>query len=102
VIGHDPHFSASELRYIRNIYTAILNESVRNTQQLSLVMESFLTQMDDASRLKIIDETAGRIDHNYDALRQTTQQTALLSLQRSKEDAEIHSIQQLYGINQQP
>jgi len=102
MIGYDPHFSPLELNYIRNSYTAILNESIRNTQQLFLVMQSFLTQMDDASRLRIIDETAGRIDNNYEALRQVTQQTALLSLRRSKEDAEIHSIQQLYGITPQP
>jgi len=101
-IRRDPHFSAAELSYIHNVYSSILNESIRNTQQLSLIMESFLTQMDDASRLRTIDETAGRIDHNYDALRQVTQQTALLSLQRSKEDAEIRTIQLLYGINNQP
>ena len=101
-IRRDPHFSVAELSYIQNVYSAILNESIHNTQQLTLIMESFLTQMDDASRLRTIDETAGRIDNNYGALRQVTQQTALLSLQRSKEDAEIRVIQQLYGINNQP
>jgi len=101
-IRRDPHFSPAELNYIQNVYSVILNESIRNTRQLSLVIGSFLTQMDDASRLRTIEETAGNIDHNYDALRQVTQQTALLSLQRSKDDAEIHAIQQLYGINNHP
>jgi len=101
-IRQDPHFSPAELTYIQNVYTGILNESARNTQQLSLVIESFLTQMDDVSRLRIIDEAAARIDGNYDALRQVTQQMAMLSLQRSKENADVRAIQQLYGINHQP
>jgi|GEM_PF-6735 len=101
-IRQDPHFSTAELNYIQSVYTAILDEFIRNTRQLSLVMKSFMTQMDDASRLRIIDETAVRIDHNYDALHQVTHQTALLSLRRGKEDTDIRAIQQLYGINHQP
>ncbi|MBS1605451.1 MAG: TraG family conjugative transposon ATPase [Bacteroidetes bacterium] len=101
-IRQDPHFSPAEITYIQNRYTAVLDESIRNTQQLSLVIKNFMTQMDDAARLRTIDETALRIDHNDDQLRQITRQTAILSLQRSKEDTEIHAIQQLYGINHQP
>ncbi len=62
-------------------------------------MGNFLTQMDDAARLRTIDETASRIDRNYNAFRSFSQQTTLLSLQRSKDAAEIQSIQNLYGLH---
>jgi len=98
VLRQDPHFSPQERAYLSNVYTGLLSQTGRNIQQLSLVIGNFLTQMDDASRLKIIDETAGRMDHDYSTLRNIQQQSALLSLQRSKDTHEILFIQQLYGI----
>jgi conjugation system TraG family ATPase len=97
-LQQDPHFSLDERRYIGNVYTNLLNETIRNTEQLALVMGNFLTQMDDASRLRVIDETAVNIDHNSSTLREFTQQTARLSAQRSKETRELESIKRLYGI----
>ncbi|HEY4287980.1 MAG TPA: TraG family conjugative transposon ATPase [Puia sp.] len=97
-VHQDPHFSPGELAHITSVYDGLLNESIRNTSQLAQVMGNFLTQMDDASRLRTIDETSSRINTNYSALRDFSQQTTLLSLQRSKDMAEIRSIQNLYGI----
>jgi len=97
-LQQDPHFSIDERNYIGKVYTNLLNETIRNTKQLGLVMGNFLTQMDDASRLRLIDETAVNIDHNSIALREFTQQTVQLSAQRSKETQELQSIKRLYGI----
>ena len=98
-VRQDQHFSPGELAHISSVYDGLLNESVRNTTQLAQVMGNFLTQMDDASRLRTIDETASRLDRNYGAFQSFSQQTTLLSLQRSKNAAEIQSIQNLYGIH---
>ncbi len=98
-IRQDPHFSPGELAHISSVYDGLLNESILNTNQLAQVMGSFLTQMDDANRLRTIDETASSIDRNYSAFRSFSGQTTLLSLQRSKDAAEIQSIQNLYGLH---
>ena len=98
-VRQDQHFSPGELAYIGSVYDGLLNESIRNTTQLAQVMGNFLTQMDDGARLRTIDETAARIDRNYNAFQSFSQQTTLLSLQRSKDAAEIQSIQNLYGIH---
>ena len=97
-IARDPHFSAAELGSIFNVYDGILNESVKNVQQLFLVINAFATQMDDASRLRIIDETNDRIDKNYNDLYQFTQDNILLSLQRAKSEQDLQTIRALYGI----
>ena len=81
-----------------NVYGGILNASIRNTAQLATVIKSFVTQMDDAGRLHIIDETAAGIDRNFADLQQYTQQNTLLSLQRAKDEGEIQTIKALYGI----
>jgi conjugation system TraG family ATPase len=97
-VRQDPHFSAAEVTQMLNVYSGILNASIRNTQQLALVIQGSMTQMEDAGRLRIIDETATNIDHNYSALEQYNQENTLLSLQRAKDEADIQTIKTLYGI----
>ncbi len=97
-IQQDPHFSIGELSHIGQVYQAILNESSRNIQQLTLVIQSFFTQMDDGSRLQLIDETGSRIESNYGLLRKWTGENALLSANRARSQADLQSIQILYGI----
>jgi conjugation system TraG family ATPase len=97
-IGRDRHFSTAELGYISTVYTGILNASIQNIQQLFLVINAFTTQMDDAGRLRVIDETSAGIDRNYTDLYQFTQDNILLSLQRSKDEQDLQTIRVLYGI----
>jgi hypothetical protein len=94
----DTHFSAAELSQMLQVYSGILNASIRNTSQLATVIKSFVTQMDDAGRLSIINETGAAIDRNYADLQQYTQQNTLLSLQRAKELGDIETVKALYGI----
>jgi conjugation system TraG family ATPase len=97
-VQNDPHFSAAELTHILNVYSGILNASIRNIGQLKLVIESFVTQMDDAGRLRIIDQAAAGIDRNYTDLHRFTQENALLSLERAKDEQDLLTIKSLYGI----
>jgi conjugation system TraG family ATPase len=97
-VQRDPHFSAAELTHILNVYGGILNASIRNIGQIKLVIEAFVTQMDDAGRLRIIDQTAAGIDRNYTDLQRFTQENTLLSLERAKDEADIQTIKTLYGI----
>ena len=97
-VKQDPHFSTTELNHIANVYTGILNESLRNMGQLTLAIRAFATQMDDAGRLRLIDETGARIDHNFSDLHRYTQENTLLSLQRAKDQQDLQTIRTLYGI----
>ena len=97
-VQHDPHFSTAELNQIGSIYGSIIDESSRNIQQIALVINSFVTQMDDAGRLAIIDETSKGIDHNYLDLQGFTQENTLLSLQRAKDENDLLTIKALYNL----
>jgi hypothetical protein len=44
----DKNFTADELDYILEVYSGIMDESVNNLDQLSLVINAFVTQMSDA------------------------------------------------------
>ncbi len=94
----DKHFSADELSYIGRVYSGILDESVKNLDQVFLVIHSFATQMSDAKRLEIINAAADRIDENYNDLKAFNQQGILLSLQRAKAKNDVDAVKRLYGL----
>jgi hypothetical protein len=94
----DKHFTSNEINYMISVYSGILDESVKNLDQILLVITSFSTQMDDAKRLEIIDASADAIEQNYMDLIQFNQQNISLSLHRSKDLCEINQVRVLYGL----
>lgn len=94
----DSHFKDSEIQYMERVYTGILEESVKNIDQIFLILDSFATQMSDFRRLEIINKAADGIDANYDDLTMFNQQNILLSLQRAKTEADVKQVKQFYGI----
>lgn len=94
----DAHFKESEILYMERVYTGILEESVKNIDQIFLILESFTTQMSDLKRLEIINKAADQIDANYDDLTMFNQQNMLLSLQRAKTEADVKQMKEFYGI----
>jgi predicted transcriptional regulator len=96
LIRRDPHFSADEIAHMSDVYSGILNQSVKNVNELGLVIKALLTQMDDGDRLYIIDAAADRIDQNYSDLHLYTQENILLSMQRAKDQADLNAIRSLY------
>jgi len=98
LLKQDPHFSQTEIMNMYNVYSGILNQSVNNLKQLTTVITSFVTQMDDSHRLKIIDDVGGRVDQNYTDLHRFTQQNVMLSLERAHDENDAAEIMALYGI----
>jgi hypothetical protein len=94
----DTHFKDSEIQYMERVYTGILEESVKNIDQIFLILDSFATQMSDHKRLEIINKAADQIDENYDDLTMFNQQNILLSLQRAKTETDVKTVKQFYGI----
>ncbi|MBK0368615.1 conjugal transfer protein TraI [Flavobacterium agrisoli] len=94
----DTHFKDSEIQYMERVYKGILEESVKNIDQIFLILDSFATQMSDLKRLEIINKAADQIDGNYDDLTMFNQQNILLSLQRAKTEADVNQVKQFYGI----
>ena len=94
----DRHFTDKEISYMHEVYGGILNESVKNIEQVQLVVNAFVTQMTDAKRLEIINTASDNIEQNISDLRQFNQQNIKLSLQRSKDKNDIDAVKKLYGL----
>src|SRR5690348_4315585 len=69
VFKQDNNFTADELNYMGNVYTGILNESIKNLDQVFIVVNAFATQMTDAKRIEIINHAADAVDDNLADLR---------------------------------
>ncbi|WP_143007839.1 conjugal transfer protein TraI [Pedobacter antarcticus] len=95
----DKHFSASELLHMEEIYKGILKESMKNLDQVFVVISSFKTQMSDAKRLELINEAAIKIEQNFSDLRAFNDQNIVLSIQRSKSILETKQLKEVYEIN---
>lgn len=94
----DKHFTAKEIEYMVMVYTGIVDESIKNLDQLFLVVNALNTQMTDGKRLEIINGVAGHIDETLNDLREFNTQNVRLSLQRSKDVREVAAVKAMYGL----
>ena len=94
----DENFTPEEIEYMSKVYAGILDESVKNIDQVLLVIDAFATQMDDAQRLKIINDAADRVDENYNDLKMFSNENIKVSLQRAKESNNVDVVKKLYGL----
>ena len=98
LIQQDDHFTTDEIEYMSEVYSGILEESLNNIDQITLIVQSFTTTMSDAKRLEIINNAADQVDTNYDDLMRFNQQNVLLSLSRAKTSIEVQTVKKLYGL----
>lgn len=95
----DRHFRPEELGHMQEIYKGILDESIKNLDQILLVVNSFKTQMSDAKRLEIIRDAAEKMDTNYSDLKRFNTENSLLSIGRAVSLDEAAKLKEIYGIN---
>lgn len=98
LLKNDKHFRADEIEYMAKVYTGILNETLKNVDQMMLIVNSLKTQMSDAKRLELINEAAARVDENYNDLRQFNKENTILSLSRARTDQERDYVKHIYGV----
>lgn len=95
----DKNFTAEELEYMYNIYTGMMDESLKSIDQLFLVVNAFATQMSDAKRLEIINTVSDNLEQQYVDLKDFNNQNKMLSIQRASELGEIEYVKRLYGLS---
>jgi hypothetical protein len=98
LVRGDDHFTEKEIDYIYRVYKGILDESIRNLDQLILVANSFNTQMTDAQRLAIITQAGERIEQNLVDLLEFNMNTFQLSISRARTQYEVDKVKRLYGL----
>jgi hypothetical protein len=99
IVKNDDHFTKAELEYMYRVYSGIMKASIRNLDQILVVVNSFKTQMSDGKRLEIINKAGEEIDRNYFDLKEFNTQNIQLSISRAKDAHEMEIVRKLYGLS---
>lgn len=99
LIRSDDNFSPQELKYMEQVYSGMLQQTLNNVRQLRLVITSYTMKMSDAKRMEIANVAAEEAQRSYDDLRIFNNQNLLLGINRAKERNQTSKLKTLYGIN---
>lgn len=98
LLQQDKHFTPEEISYMSNVYSGMLNQTLEDANGLLNIVSAFTTQMDDAARMKIIDDVGNKVDEHYSDLQRFNTENEMLSLQRSKDANDAAMVKWMYGL----
>lgn len=91
-------FSPDEMAYLSKTYENLVALSVKNLDELLLVITASQLRMSDDERLEAIDRVHADTQDKLTFLRSFNNANKILSMQRIKERAEIERTEKVYGI----
>jgi hypothetical protein len=94
------HFKPDEIGYMMDVYNNLISASLKNIDDLTMIMTDSRLRMSDAERLAAIDRiyTSGHGQLSF--LRGFNDRTYRLAVQRAREANNQQTLKSLYDINQ--
>ena len=96
----DKQFTVEEIEYIGKVYSNLFQESLKNLDELSMVITANKLRMSDDERLLAIDRIYASVEDQFSFLKDFNSNTALLSLQRKSEQTDIKMSRRINGLNE--
>ena len=84
------NFSGDEIKYFEKVYGNLLNESLRNLDELAMAITADKLRMSDDERLKAVDEIYVQMQDKLRFLRNFNASSNVLALQRLKEKNDVY------------
>jgi hypothetical protein len=97
--GSSGLFNQAELSYLGEVYDKLFKESLRNLDELAMVLTSGQARMSDDERLETIDRIHADMEDKLLFLNDFNSRGAVLGLQRAKEKHDAQAVRLLTGIN---
>ena len=94
----DANFTIEEITYLGKVYSSLFNASLKDIDELIMVITASTLRMSDDERLSSIDKIFTRMQDKLTFLRYFNNNTTLLALQRAKERNDVSTIQNIYGL----
>ena len=91
-------FSAEEISYLGKVYDNLLDRSIANVNELTMVLTASKLRMSDDERLTSIDRLAGEIQEQLSFLRSFNNKTGVLAMQRIKDKQDINTVRKFYNV----
>ena len=90
-------FNPDELVYLLSVYNNLIKTSLTHITDLTTILTAGSLRMSDAERLAAIDRLDRDMSGKLTFLRSFNNRTAVLALQRAKEQENLNQIKKMYG-----
>ena len=89
-------FNQTEIDYLHNVYSNLLDNVATNIQQLTAILTDGLFEMHDNERIELIDELHKAVSEKYMSFYSFSNKISLLAGQRKHELKDLQTLKQLY------
>jgi hypothetical protein len=95
---NDPNFTPSELKYILNVYDHLLDQTLKNIEELTMVITAKELRMSDDERINAIDRIFISMEDKLTFLRYFNNSTQMIAIQRAKEKDDVSTTRKLHNV----
>ena len=96
----DPNLTTQEIQYLESVCAYLVKQSVKNLEELTMIVTASKLRMSDDERMKAIDRIFFDMENKLSFLRYFNNSTQLLAIQRAKENGDVMTTQKLYEVEQ--
>lgn len=93
-------FNQKDLNYLEQVYNNLIDRSLKNIEELLMVVTAGQLRMNDAERLNAIDRIYADMQDKLQFLRYFNDKTTLVAAQKKKNLNDIDDLSRLYGIKE--
>ncbi len=91
-------FTVTEIEYIGKVYANLFDQSVKNIDDLAMIITAGKLRMSDDERLQGIDKLYQEIVDQYSFLNEFNNSAAILAVQREKDQMDIDLMRKVHGL----
>ena len=95
----DPNFKLEEIEYLANVYKFLFDASLRNIDELMMIITATKLSMSDDERMQAIDRIFFDMEDKLIFLRSFNNNTQLLAIQRARSRNDVETMRKLYGVD---
>ena len=99
-VNGSKQITADESNYLKTVYNNLLGECNKDLDELSLVITNGKVKMTDDERIKRIDKLHTDMQDKYQFAQSFTNQAIVLIVQRTHQQNDMQTLQQLYQVKQ--
>ena len=95
----DTNLNPQEVKYLERVYSYLVKQSLRNLEELTMIVTAKKLRMSDDERIQGIDRIYVDMESKLSFLRYFNSSTQVLIAQRARDKREVKSIQKLFEVD---
>jgi hypothetical protein len=95
---NDSNLTPEEVKYLENVYSYLVKQSLRNLEELMMIVTANQLRMTDDERIHGIDRIYFDIENKLSFLRYFNNSTQVLIVQRAKDQSEVDAAMKLNDV----